>query len=156
MTKNQAMIDAHVRSLEAAEYMLESSEKDPVKISEKFGIARKSLDRAKKVISDAIPEVIEAIKAGRITLTKANEIAFLTTSQQKEMLENVLYGNRYSAAYVRSKQFKHKELNKERIDQILTYVERLRACCKLDFVSPYNILLVVKELESYCNSLKGK
>jgi hypothetical protein len=48
----------------------------------------KTINRAKKVISDAVKEVVEAVQAGQIGIVKASEIAKLDKDKQATALKN--------------------------------------------------------------------
>jgi chromosome segregation ATPase len=57
-------------------------EKSKKELSEMSKTSERTIDRAKKVISDAVNEVIEAVQSGEIGIVKASEIAKLDKDKQ--------------------------------------------------------------------------
>lgn len=62
-------------------------EKSKKELSEMSKTSERTIDRAKKVITDAVKEVIEAVQSGEIGIVKASEIAKLDKDKQVEALK---------------------------------------------------------------------
>lgn len=60
------------------------------KAAKMVGVSQGSVDRAISVINNAIPEVVEAVKSGQVTVTKADTIAKLPKESQPEILKKVI------------------------------------------------------------------
>jgi hypothetical protein len=65
----------------------DAPEKSKKELSEMSKTSTATIDRAKKVITDAVNEVIEAVQSGEIGIVKASEIAKLDKDKQVEALK---------------------------------------------------------------------
>ena len=65
----------------------DDSGKSRDQVGEAFGVSGYSVDRAKKVIGDGIPELAEAVDQGKVTVSRAADIAGNPKGEQKQLLE---------------------------------------------------------------------
>ena len=56
-------------------------------VGEAFGVSGYSVDRAKKVIADGIPDLAEAVDQGKVTVSRAADIAGFPKGDQKQLLD---------------------------------------------------------------------
>jgi hypothetical protein len=62
------------------------------------GVSGKSVDFATKVLRKGTPELIEAVDAGQLAVSKAARVAEMPAVAQRETLKNGRHNRRYAAA----------------------------------------------------------
>jgi len=74
------------------------------RLAEDFGVSHGTVDRAARAIRDGIPELAEALDAGKITANAASQIAAYPKSAQREMLQDLLKKKRSRRSPSRNEQ----------------------------------------------------
>ena len=120
----------------------------------KNGMPKNDDRRSKKIVSNGILEVQQAVECRQITLTAGYRVAKLPKDQQLEALKHEI--ELKGQTPVSPKQFKCKQLNENRVMTILDLLSKIKKSCNVNFISKVNTLENLRKLEDFCNSLKRK
>lgn len=138
-------------AIKAAKHAIDSGSKLSVGVNE-HGASYPRARRAKKVLQDGIPELLEAVLYGKISLGIAFQIAELDKSEQAVKMEECIKAGHFVATKKQPKS-KFKTINEDRVKTILKLTANVRSCCEMGMVSRLDLLLRLKALDDYCNSL---
>lgn len=58
-------------------------------VAEKAGVGKRSIIRARAIINNAVPEVVEAVRDGHLALSPAERVSELTQDEQKKIMKTV-------------------------------------------------------------------
>jgi len=100
------------------------------RLAEDFGVSHGTVDRAGRAIRDGIPELVEALDAGKITANAASQIAAYPKPAQKDMLQDLLKKKRSRRSPSRNGQSTSRQSSKAQPKHELseTYAKNVADC----------------------------
>jgi hypothetical protein len=121
-----------------------------------LGISGRTVDRGTKVFKRGTPELIAAVEAGQVTVTRAEKLLALSPEEQKAAIARPKRGKRSESLTAPSEPppWKTKSFSRKRIEQLVALVENAyRLVDKpLITVSVVDVRISVCELREYCAS----